>query len=54
LGQFASLRFGINNVADKRPAFLADSVSANNTATSTYDVFGRSYYLGFSYRFGGN
>ncbi|HET6566281.1 MAG TPA: TonB-dependent receptor, partial [Xanthomonadales bacterium] len=53
-GQYLSLRFGINNVADKEPVFMADAVTSNNTATSTYDIFGRSYYLGFSYNFAGN
>jgi iron complex outermembrane receptor protein len=54
LGRSTALRFGINNVTDKEPAFLANAVTSNNTSASTYDVFGRSYYLGFSYQFGGN
>jgi hypothetical protein len=29
-------------------------VFSNNTSTSTYDIFGRSYYLGLSYHFGKN
>jgi outer membrane receptor protein involved in Fe transport len=53
-GRSIDLKFGINNLLDEKPAFMADAAFSNNTATGTYDVFGRSYYLGMSYRFGGN
>jgi len=53
-GQSTMVQFGINNLTDKAPAFMADSVRANNTSASTYDVFGRSYFLRASYQFGGN
>ena len=53
-GQSTMVQFGINNLTDKAPAFLADAVNANNTSASTYDVFGRSYFLRASYQFGGN
>jgi iron complex outermembrane receptor protein len=53
-GRSLSLRFGINNLADEEPVFMADAAFANNTAASTYDVFGRSYYFGLSYQFGGH
>jgi len=33
---------------------MADAVWSNNTSASTYDVFGRSYFLRVSYQFGGN
>jgi iron complex outermembrane receptor protein len=54
LGRSLSMRFGINNLADEEPPFMADSAFANNTSTSNYDIFGRSYYVGASYQFGGH
>ena len=51
-GKSTALRFVINNITDKAPAFMADI--SNNTSASTYDVFGRSYQLSVSYQFGGN
>ena len=53
-GQSTMVQFGINNLTDKAPAFMADAVGSNNTSASTYDVFGRSYFLRASYQFGGN
>jgi hypothetical protein len=53
-GESTHIKFGVNNITDKEPAFLADAVWANNTSASTYDVFGRSYYVGVNYQFGGN
>ena len=53
-GQSTMVQFGVNNLTDKAPAFMADAVSNNNTSASTYDVFGRSYFLRVSYQFGGN
>jgi outer membrane receptor protein involved in Fe transport len=52
IGDSTTLRFGVNNLADKEPAFMADQSFANNTDSQMYDVFGRSYYLGVSYQFG--
>ena len=51
-GDSTTVRLGINNLSDKEPAFMADATFANNTDATMYDVFGRSYYLGISYRFG--
>jgi iron complex outermembrane receptor protein len=44
-----NVRFGINNLFDKQAPNMADAVWTNNTDTGMYDVFGRSYYLSFSY-----
>ena len=53
-GKSTTLRFVINNITDKQPAFMADTVWSNNTSASTYDVFGRSYQLSVSYQLGAN
>jgi outer membrane receptor protein involved in Fe transport len=45
---------GVNNVFDKEPPFFATSTSgtqALDTIPAYYDVFGRSYYAGFTARF---
>jgi len=52
-GKSTTLRFVINNITDKKPAFMGSDFS-NNTSASIYDVFGRSYQLGVSYQLGGN
>jgi outer membrane receptor protein involved in Fe transport len=49
-----SIKFGINNIEDKDPAFMADAGFGTNTAPAMYDVFGRSYYLNVTHRFGGD
>jgi iron complex outermembrane receptor protein len=43
-----TVRFGVNNLLDNDPPFMADAVWDINTAMSLYDVFGRSYYLTLS------
>jgi outer membrane receptor protein involved in Fe transport len=52
-GESTQLTLGINNVTDKDPAFMADQAWSNNTDSSMYDVFGRSYYVSVSHRFSG-
>jgi iron complex outermembrane receptor protein len=52
-GKSTTLRFVINNITDKKPAFMGSDFS-NNTSASIYDVFGRSYQLSVSYQLGGN
>jgi len=37
--------FGIDNVLDEEPPILGDNQVQANTYPSTYDVFGRTYYL---------
>ncbi|MFT5139361.1 MAG: iron complex outermembrane receptor protein [Rhodothermales bacterium] len=53
-GDSISVMFGINNIADKEPAFMADAGRANNTDDRMYDVYGRSYYFNFRYQLGSN
>ncbi len=43
-----TLRFGISNLLDNDPPFVADQSFNNNTDTRMYDVFGRSFYLTLS------
>ena len=43
-----SARFAIANVADTAPVFMADYAMHSNTDPSVYDIFGRSYTLGFT------
>ena len=47
------LRITLNvaNLLNERAPFVADASFANNTDTTLFDVFGRSYRLGFSLRF---
>jgi outer membrane receptor protein involved in Fe transport len=40
-----SARFGVSNLLDNEPPFMADAVRSNNTDTGLFDIFGRSYYL---------
>ncbi len=47
-GDQATLRFGISNLLDNDPPFMADQAFTNNTDTRMYDVFGRSFYLTLS------
>ena len=47
-GDNVTMRFGVNNLLDNDPPLMADAVFEINTATSLYDVFGRSYYLTLS------
>jgi iron complex outermembrane receptor protein len=44
-------RFGINNLFDKQPPQMADTVWSNNTDTGLYDVFGRTFYLSVNMEF---
>ena len=44
-GDIVTARFGITNLFDNDPAFMADYVTVYNTDPGLYDVFGRSYYL---------
>lgn len=46
-----SVRFGINNLTDNQPPFMANNVYGNNTDTQLYDIFGRSYFLSVSASF---
>ena len=39
------LRFGINNLLDKKPPLLADAAADINTDARFYDIFGRTYYF---------
>ncbi len=45
-----SLRFVISNLFEQDPPNMADTIVSNNTDSSLYDVFGRSYYLSFTWR----
>jgi outer membrane receptor protein involved in Fe transport len=45
------LRLGVNNLLDKDPPQMADTVIAPNTDTGIFDVFGRAYYLSAQLRF---
>jgi outer membrane receptor protein involved in Fe transport len=47
-GDKLAVRFGVNNLFDNNPPLMADAVWEINTASSLYDVFGRSYYLKLS------
>ena len=43
------LQAGIRNLADKQPPiFYQNNVTNVNTDTSTYDVLGRQWFVGFS------
>lgn len=44
-----SARLAIINATDEQPPFMADWVFQNNTDTLMYDIFGRSYRLGFTF-----
>ena len=44
-------RLTVANLFDTDPAFMADAVISNNTDTSMYDIFGRSYQLSVSLRY---
>ncbi|MEX0914569.1 MAG: TonB-dependent receptor [Wenzhouxiangellaceae bacterium] len=48
-----TVRFGINNLFDKKSPLMADWV-ANNTDTKLYDVFGRTFYLNLRYQITGD
>jgi len=39
------LRFGINNLADKKPPLIGDEASQIGTDPGLYDLFGRTYYF---------
>jgi len=39
------LRFGINNLMDKKPPNLGDAAADINTDARFYDIFGRTYYF---------
>ena len=55
-GQYAfndnySIVFGIDNLLDEEPPILGDNQAQANTYPSTYDVFGRTYYMKFAAEF---
>ncbi len=54
LSESLNMRFGINNLLDQQAPNMADAIGNNNTDTGIYDVFGRSYYMSFSYQFNRN
>jgi len=37
---------GIDNLLDKNPPLMGDNSEQANTYPSTYDVFGRRYFIG--------
>lgn len=45
-----NLRFVVSNLLYKNPPNMADTVFGNNTDSSLFDVFGRSYYLSLSWQ----
>jgi outer membrane receptor protein involved in Fe transport len=50
----AEVYFGINNLADNQPPIVPDNSAgsqAQNTISGFYDVFGRSYYTGLTFKF---
>lgn len=49
LGDALSINGGINNVADRDPPVVGTSPGV--TQSSTYDIYGRQYYVGVSLRF---
>ena len=49
VNQTISLRAGINNLFDKQPPQVGGTPGATNA--STYDIYGRQYYLGLTAKF---
>ncbi|HEX5764162.1 MAG TPA: TonB-dependent receptor, partial [Woeseiaceae bacterium] len=49
-GESITFRAVINNLGDTSPPNMADAVTANNTDSFLYDVFGRSFHLALSAR----
>ena len=47
-GERFTARLNINNLFDTAPPQMADAGLQINTDSSTYDVFGRSYFLSFT------
>lgn len=47
-GERFTARININNLFDTAPPLMADAAQEINTDSSTYDVFGRSYFLSFT------
>lgn len=47
-GKRLTARLNINNLFDTDPPQMADAVLQINTDSSTYDVFGRSYFVSFT------
>ena len=41
---------GVNNITDNEPPLIA-SAFEDNTDKATYDIIGRSYYIGLTKRF---
>jgi outer membrane receptor protein involved in Fe transport len=46
-GEHYQLRLAVNNLLDTRPPMMADQAWDQNTDSSLYDVYGRSYRLSF-------
>ena len=46
-----SLGFGINNVTNARPPFIADSPDSTNTDAALYDPYQRLYYFTIEKKF---
>ena len=44
-------RFVVSNLLDKDPPLMADAVTSNNTDTTMFDIFGRSYTFSLSMKF---
>jgi len=44
-------RFKVDNLFETGPPMMADAVFSNNTDTSMYDIFGRSYTLSISLQY---
>ncbi|MEM1262885.1 MAG: TonB-dependent receptor [Pseudomonadota bacterium] len=51
-GEHTDLRLTVNNALDTDPPQMAAAVIANNTDSSLYDVFGRSFFVSVATRFG--
>jgi outer membrane receptor protein involved in Fe transport len=46
------LQVGVRNLSDKQPPiFFQNNVANINTDTSTYDVLGRQWFVGFTQKF---
>ena len=46
-----SAKLNIANLFDTDPPFMADSAKQNNTDSTIYDIFGRSYYLSLALQY---
>ncbi len=51
IGSWGELTFGVNNIADKEPPLVGNTLALNGNSPGGYDQAGRFFFTNFTVRF---